>query len=116
MASSSANEVNKSSRRKPRTDTSPQSRENEMIALAMDRVEERMRNGQASSAEYVHFLRLGTERAKLEREKLEYENKLIAAKTESIQQQGELKELFENAINAIHRYQGNPIDEDDDYE
>ena len=38
-----------------------------MIALAFDLVEKKMRDGSATAAETVHFLKLGSENAKLER-------------------------------------------------
>ena len=111
------NDIQSKKKRMPRKNETPESREKELIALAYDAVEERIRERKASASEYVHFLKLGTEQAKLEREKLAHENKLLEAKTDSIKQQGELKELFENAISAIGRYQGRSVsDEDfDDY-
>lgn len=115
MAKSTDKDSTVSRKRKPKNDATPESREKEMIALAMNAVEERMRTGKASSAEYVHFLRLGTERTKLEREKLENENQLLRAKTESLQQQKEIGTMFEEAIKAMTRYQGNPNDEEDEY-
>lgn len=38
----------------------PEARENQMISLAMDLVEKRIREGTASSAETTHFLKLAT--------------------------------------------------------
>jgi hypothetical protein len=107
-----------SRKKKPKTYTTPESREKEMIALAMDAVEQRIREGKASSAELVHFLKLGTERSKLEQQKLEKETKLLTAKTESIEQQKEIATMIKDATSAMMRYRGNPIDDDesDDYD
>ncbi|MBR5953141.1 MAG: hypothetical protein IKZ85_07690 [Pseudobutyrivibrio sp.] len=102
--------------RKSKINTSSDSREKVMINLAMDAVEERIKSGKASASEYVHFLKLGTEQAKLEREKLRQENKLLEAKTQSIEQSSEMKELIEKAMEVFSIYHGDVEYEDDDYE
>ena len=56
---------------------SPEVRENQMISLAMDLVEKRLREGTASSAETTHFLKLATVKSELEKKKLEAENTLL---------------------------------------
>lgn len=81
-------------------------REGQMISLAMDLVEKRLRNGTATSQETVHFLRLGSERERLEREKLRNENIMLRAKTEALESQARSEELFKNAIEAMKRYSG----------
>ena len=105
-------------RRKSKINTSSESREKVMIDLAMDAVEERIRTGKASASEYVHFLKLGTEQAKLEREKLKNENKLLEAKTQSIEESAEVKKLIDDAMAkfAIYSGQVNYEDEDDEEE
>ena len=65
----------------------PEARENQMIALAMDLVEQRLRNGTASSQETTHFLKLATVKEQREREKLEAEIKLANAKIASLESQ-----------------------------
>lgn len=83
---------------------SVEGRENQLIALATDLAEKRLREGTASSQEIVHFLKLGSERERLEREKLLSENKLLKAKTESIESSQEIKELYAEAIKAMKGY------------
>ena len=102
--------------RKSKINTSSDSREKVMINLAMDAVEERIKSGKASASEYVHFLKLGTEQAKLEREKLRQENKLLEAKTQSIEQSSELREIIDKAMELFSVYHGDVEYEDDDYE
>lgn len=94
----------------------PEARENQCIALAMDLVEERLREGTASSQETVHFLKLGSMKERLEREKLEEENKLLRAKTEAIQSQKRMEEVYEKALLAMQRYSGYGGDSDDELE
>jgi hypothetical protein len=88
----------------PRKSMSVEGRENQLIALATDLAEKRLREGTASSQEIVHFLKLGSERERLEREKLLSENKLLKAKTESIESSQEIKELYAEAIKAMKGY------------
>ena len=54
---------------------SPEARENQMIALAVDLAEQQLRDGTASAQVITHFLKLGTSKAELEKEKLRQENK-----------------------------------------
>lgn len=100
-------------RRKARTE---EGRENQMIALAINKVEERMMNGTASSQEYVHYLKLAANRKtqRLENEKLELELELVKAKTEALQSAKRNEELFEQAIKHMTIYQGRG--EPDDYD
>jgi hypothetical protein len=91
----------------------PEARENQMIALAKDLVEQRLLNGTASSQETTHFLKLGSMKAQLEKVRLERENKLLAAKTDALENQKEIKELYENALKAMKNYGG--YGEQDDY-
>ena len=85
---------------------SPEARENQMAALAMDLVEQRLRDGTASSQETTHFLKLVSSKAVLERDRLREENKLLKAKTEALQSQKKTEELYEEAIKAMRRYNG----------
>lgn len=96
----------KSTETKPklRPALSPEARENQLIALAMDLVEERLRNGTATSQETTHFLKLGSQKERLEREKLEKENRLLTAKTEALQSAKRMEELYEDAMKALRGY------------
>lgn len=89
----------------------PEARENQLISLAMDRAEEQLLEGTASSQVITHFLKLATTKAELEKEKLERENELLRAKTESIQSAQRIEELYENAIKAMQRYGGQSGDD-----
>lgn len=88
------------------TGSSPEAIENEMIALAYREVEYRIRNHLASSQELVHFLRMGSEKERLEREKLEAEMELQRVKAEAIESSKHMEELYEDAINAMKLYSG----------
>ena len=84
----------------------PEARENQLISLAVDLAEEQLRDKTASSQVITHFLKLGTTKAELEKEKLAKENELLRAKTESIESQKRIEELYAEALNAMRRYNG----------
>ena len=92
---------------------SPEARENQLISLAVDLVERRLIDGSASSQETTHFLKLATTKAKLEKEILEKQKELITAKTEALQSQKRMEELYANAIKAMNSYNGRGGDEYD---
>ena len=98
--------------KKIRPALTPEARENQLIALAVDLVEQRLLDGTASSQETTHFLKLGSMRNRLEMEKLKEENQLLKAKTESIQSQKKSEELFLEAINAFRSYSGKEDSDD----
>lgn len=102
-----------SNRRRPAL--SPESRENQLISYATDLAEQQLLDGTASSQLITHFLKLGTIKAQLEKEKLERENLLLKAKTEAIDREKNSGELYENAINAFKKYSGHGGDNDEEF-
>lgn len=95
---------------------SPEARENQLISYAYDLVEQRLIDGTASSQETTHFLKLGTEKARLEKEILERQKDLITAKTEALRSEERIEKLMTEAINAMRGYQGlGEPDEPEDY-
>ena len=95
---------------------SPEARENQLIFLATDLAEQQLRDGTASSQVITHYLKLGSTRERLERERLAEENKLLKAKTEALQSQKRTEELFAEAIKAFGVYSGKSVAEEDDYD
>lgn len=79
-----------------------------MIHLAVSQVERRMREGTASSQEYVHYLKLASSREKLEQEKLRNENALKLAQIEQMAANARIEELYGKALDAMSQYQGRP--------
>lgn len=95
-----------SSSRKRRPALSPEARENQLISLAVDLAEKQLQEGTASSQVITHYLKLGSTKERLEKEKLEEENKLLRAKTENLQSQKRVEELYSEAIKAMRNYAG----------
>lgn len=100
--------------RKGRPALSPEARENQLISLAVDLAEQQLLDGTASSQVITHFLKLGTTRAELEKEKLKRENKVLEAKAKAIESSEEVKVLYENALKAMRNYAG--YGDPDEYE
>lgn len=102
---------------KRRPATTPEARENQMIALAVDVAEQQLRNGTASAQVISHYLKLGSSRERLEQERLEKENELLAVKKDALASAARVEELMTEAINAFRSYSGQPtVEESDDYE
>lgn len=108
------NEKSSKGSQKMRSAIDPENRENQMIALAVDLAEQQLRDGTASSQVITHFLKLGTTKAELEKEKLRRENEVLSAKAKSLQTDDEVKELYANVLSAMRDYagQGNPDEYD----
>lgn len=100
------------SQRKTAPALTPEARENQLISLAMDRAEQQLRDGTASSQVIVHYLRLGTQKDRLEREMLEAKNELLLAKTEAIKAAERSEALYAEAIKAFRVYGGHGDEED----
>lgn len=86
--------------------TTPEGRENQLIALAVDLAERQLSEGTASSQVVTHFLKLGTTRERLEQERISQENELLRAKVEDMATKKHIEELYESALNAMRSYSG----------
>lgn len=98
----------------PRPALTPEARENSIISAAYDLAEKQIREGTASSQVITHFLRLGSEKEKLERALLEERTKLASAKTEAIDRDKEQTEVYYRALKAMQIYNGEPVEDCDD--
>ena len=95
-----------SSSMKMRPALTPEAEETQLIALAYARAKEQLIDGTASSQVITHFLKMGSEKEKLERERLEEENKLLRAKTEQLQAQKDSSEVYKEVLAALSKYNG----------
>lgn len=98
---------------KRRPALTPEARENQLISLAYDLVEQRMLDGTATAQETVHFLKLGSTKEKIEKEILAKQKELITAKTETLQSAKRIEELYTEALQAFRVYSGQEEDYDD---
>lgn len=90
-----------------------ESREGQIISLAYDLVEERIRKKTATSQEVTQFIKAGSVQAQLEKEKLRKENELLTAKAEAIRSQKRVEELYSEAMKAFRSYSGQEEELDD---
>ena len=86
--------------------STPEGRENELIDMAYNEVARRIANHQATSAELVHFLKMGSEKERLERSKIEAEMELQRAKTVAIEEGRSMEAIAKEAMDAFKRYSG----------
>ena len=86
--------------------TTLEGRENQVVAAAFDLAEKQILEGRASSQVITHFLKLGSTREQLEKERLKHENALLQAKAENLASQARYEQLVEQALIAMRSYQG----------
>lgn len=99
--------------RKMRPALTPEAREKQLIALSMDVAEEKLRDGTASSQIIAHFLKMGSERERLEQSQIKGNIELQEVKKDAIESQKEIKELYSDALVAMRQYSG--YGDDDEY-
>ena len=87
-----------------------EAREMRLIALATDLAEKQLKEGTASSQVITHYLKLGSTREKIEKDILREQKKLIQAKTEQVESSQDIKQLYEDAMQAFKTY--TPSDSD----
>ena len=81
-------------------------RENELVKSATDLAAQQLLDGTASPSVITHFLRLGSVREQLERQKLMKENELMEVKMAAIEASERREQEYSEAINALRRYKG----------
>lgn len=113
-AKSSKNSKNSENDRLMKPALTPEARENQMIALAVNLAEQQLRDGTASSQVITHFLKLGSTKERIEKEIMEKQKELITAKTENLKAAKRIEELYSQAIHAMRSYNGS--EEEDEYD
>lgn len=100
--------VSSTTRRELRPSLTPEAEQGQMIALATALVKQRLIDGTASSQETTHFLKLAANKQKdeLEMDILKQQKSLITAKTEALQSQKRVEELYAEALSAMRSYSG----------
>lgn len=90
-------------------------RQNQLVNLAAEEAERRLRDGTASSQIITTLLKFGSVMAQLELEKMKNDIALSQAKKEELEARANGNELYEQALAAFKSYQGTPYDEDGEY-
>lgn len=93
---------------KARPATTPEARENQIISSAYNLAEKQIQEGTASSQVITHFLKMGSSREAIEKEKLELEKNVLKAKAEMMESHKRIEELYGQALAAMRSYAGQP--------
>lgn len=98
--------------------TTPKGRENDLISLAVDLAEKKLKDGTAPAQVIAHYLKLGSTREHLEQMRIAQENALMAKKIEQIDSQKRIEDLYTEAIAAMRNYGAGlaPTVGDDEFE
>ena len=106
-------------RRKYRSATTDEERELQLISKAYDFAERQMDENTASSQIVTHFLKAGSTRERLEKDRLKRDNELLKAKVEDLQSRKRVEERMTEVLQAMRKYSGveaaEAEDEDDYY-
>lgn len=100
-------------RKRIRPGTTPEAREDQLVALAMNAAEKQLMDGTASSQVITHFLKIGSTKERLEKEILEENKHLIQAKTDTLKSQKKVEELYAEALKAMRSYAGQEVEVED---
>lgn len=105
MATRRTNHPNASgSTRRPAT--TPEAREHQLIAAAVDLAAKQLADGSASAQVITHYLKLGSSREQLEQEKMKKDIAFADAKIESMASAKRVEEMYGEALNAMRAYGG----------
>ena len=94
------------------TAATEKARTNQLVSLARDVSEERLRNGTASAQEIVFWLREGSEQQQLVNERTITQTEKDRAQISAIQQAEDIELLMKDALQAFAGYSGQA---DEDY-
>lgn len=94
-----------------RPPTSPEARENQLIAKAVDLAEKQLSEGTASAMVITHYLKMSSPKERLEREKLQIENEHLKAKIARLESDRHIEQLYADAMVAFRQYHGDDLDE-----
>lgn len=103
-------------RGRKRVDRSSEARETRLISLAIDQAERQLEEGTAPPSVVTYYLKMGSSREKLERDKLEAENQLLRAKAVAVEKSANMEELYSKVVDAIRSYSPTPEQDDDEEE
>lgn len=97
--------------------TTPDGRETQLVAAAVDLAERQLQDGTASAQVITHYLKLGSSRERLEQERMAMEVELMKAKKEGMAAMARTEELLGKALEAFRSYSGeDPSSQDDGYD
>lgn len=84
------------------------------MAAAVDLAEKQLQDGTASAQVISHYLKLASSREKLEQERLRADIELQRTKKEAMESAKRVEEMYGEALNAMRRYAGQSVDDEDE--
>jgi hypothetical protein len=93
---------------------SPEAREQQLIALAIDLAEQQLMDGTASSQVITHYLKLGSSKERKDLEKAEAEIELMKARIKSLERDERIEDLFRSALDSFKVYSGQTVTAEDE--
>lgn len=108
---SSAKPTSAAGRKRPPART-PEDRENQLMASAIDLVEKQIAEGTVSSQVLSHYVRMSSTRNRLEEQKLRYETERLRVQNENELLAREREEDYAKVLEALQAYRGEDHDFD----
>lgn len=90
----------------------PEERENQLMDLAVDLAEKQLIEGTAPAMLVTHYVKMASQKARLEQEKLQKEIEFLRAKTDAYEADRRSDEKYERALRAFSLYSGHPEEGD----
>jgi len=81
-----------------------ESMENKLVALALRQAQGQLEEGTASSQILTHFLKIASNKSKIELEKIRLENQLLQEKILAEQSGQQINEMFQEVLAALKSY------------
>lgn len=94
----------------------PEGREEQIQALAMDLAYKRLKDGTASNQLICEIIKSASTERRLKKDIMEAQKELLVAKTEAIHDQKDMKEMYSKALAAMKSYSGAMEVDDEDEE
>lgn len=94
----------------------PEERESQLISKSLNLIERQIEDGTVSSTVLSIYAKAGTERDRLEKERLRNENEVLRKKVETMEAAVDVKNLMEDALSAFKGYSGRIVMDNDDNE
>lgn len=87
----------------------PQDRESQLASDAFDLARKQILEGTASAQVITAAMKMGSLREQLEKQKIEFENRLLEEKRKQMESEQRVESLYLEALNAMRVYGGHTI-------
>ena len=88
----------------------------QLVSLAVDLAEERLRDKSASNQLISEIIRYGSQKEKLMREKIQRETEMLAAKADALRAHETSVQMIQEAMRAMQEYSPTREDNEEDFD